>query len=395
MTQTRPLLVLVVTLLLAACAGRPEGMLVVNDVVAPGATEHEIFVATTRGRSEVANAMFSGERRSLDEDVPDLDFAHVAVSVPPTHEPGNVEWPKRPPGDPATDFVTRSRGYVDSEADFAARMRKAVMAKPRGQRNVLLFVHGFNTTFDEGVYRLTQMVHDTGFDGVPVLFTWASRGRVIEYVYDRDSATVARDALEETMDIAARSGAEKITLFAHSMGNWVAVEALRQAKIGGDPDLGGRLDQVVLASPDIDVDVFKSQMRRYGQPKKPFLMLISRDDRALRVSALLAGDRPRVGGYDNDSEIAELGVVVIDLTNVQGVDDLNHSKFALVGSGFVQALQQRLAAGDDLDYERDSTLSDRFGQFGRGLGNTVGGAAGIIITTPLTILTAPVELLRE
>ncbi|SON54088.1 Alpha/beta hydrolase family protein [Hartmannibacter diazotrophicus] len=382
-------------ILLSACAGRPEGgALVVNDVAAPGAKEHEIFVATTRSRDDTdANAMFSGERRDLEPGVSELDFAHVGVSVPPNHVAGNVEWPKSLPGDPSKNFVTRSKGYVNDEKEFAAEIRKAVASRPKGQRNVLVFVHGFNTKFDEGVYRLAQMVNDTGFEGVPVLFTWASRGRIFDYVYDRDSATVARDALEDTLEIAAASGAEEVTLFAHSMGNWVAVEALRQAKIAGHERFGGKLKGVVLASPDIDVDVFKAEMRRYGKPNPPFLMLISQDDKALRVSSLLAGDKPRVGGYaSDDQEIADLGVVIVDLTNLKGGDNLGHSKFALIGGDFAAAMMKRMRAGDNLDFASDPTFSEQASQLGRGLGNTVGGAAGIIITTPVAILTAPLEI---
>lgn len=386
--------VLLLAAALAACAARPEGgSLLPNTIEAPGTVTQEIFVATTRQRAESEALMFNGERRSLDEDVPDLDFARVAVSLPPTHVAGQIEWARRLPGDPSKEFVTRSRDYVDSADAFRDQLRRAVAAKPKGKRQVLVFVHGFNTKFDEGVYRLAQIANDTGFEGVPVLFTWASRGGVLEYVYDRDSSTVARDGLEETLRAAAASGAESVVLFAHSMGNWVAIEALRQAKIAGTPDFGGKLGDVILASPDIDVDVFKAQMRRYGQPKRPFLMFTARDDRALLVSALIAGDRPRVGGYTNDTEIAELGVIVVDLTNVDSGDNLNHAKFTLVGAGFAERLQQRLAAGDALEEQQGTTLGDRVGQLGRGLGNTVGATAGIIITTPLAILSAPVELL--
>jgi len=254
-----------------------------------------------------------------------------------------------------------------------------------------VFVHGYNTAFDEGVYRLAQIVHDTDFPGVPVLFTWASRGSLLDYVYDRDSATVARDALEQTLRIAADSGARNVVLFAHSMGNWIAVEALRQAKISGNPDLGGKLTDVVLASPDIDVDVFRAQMDRYGKPDKPFIMMVSQDDRALLVSSILAGDKPRVGGYTEDTAaIAELGVVVIDLSNVEGLDSLNHDKFNAVAPGFLQRLRDRLAAGDDLEFQ-ETSVGETIGTIGRNLGGAVGTTAGVIITTPATILTAPVE----
>ncbi|MBL6430625.1 MAG: alpha/beta hydrolase [Alphaproteobacteria bacterium] len=56
---------------------------------------------------------------------------------------------------------------------------------------------------------------------------------------------------------------------------------------------------IAMAAPDLDVDVFKAQMRRAGKPKKPFILLVSRDDRALRASSLIAGGKQRLGAYEN------------------------------------------------------------------------------------------------
>ncbi len=38
------------------------------------------------------------------------------------------------------------------------------------------------------------------------------------------------------------------------MGGWLTMEALRASAIAGDRDLSGHLDDVILASPDIDMD---------------------------------------------------------------------------------------------------------------------------------------------
>ncbi len=190
------------------------------------------------------------------------------------------------------------------------------------------------------------MVHDTGFKGVPVLFTWASRGSVLDYVYDRDSATAARDGLEHTLSLAAASGAGELAIFAHSMGTFVTVEALRQAKIAGHPDFGGKLKTVFLASPDIDVDVFKAEMRRIGVPRPPYILFASKDDQALAVSSLIAGDKPRLGAYTADKkEIADLGVIVVDLSDLDGEGDLNHSKFTQIPPEVTFRLARAAAAG--------------------------------------------------
>src|SRR5690606_38343833 len=179
-----------------------------------------------------------------------------------------------------------------------------------------------------GVYRITQIAHDTGYKGTPVLFSWASAGKITGYVYDKESANAARDDLEATLKMLARTKAKSIDIVAHSMGTWVTMEALRQLAIEGNRDLDDKLGYVVLASPDIDVDVFKKQMMRYGKPDKPFAILLSGDDRALKLSGFISGDKPRVGDYGDAADLAQYGVVVADLTNTKGADRLNHAKFA-------------------------------------------------------------------
>ncbi|AXS42424.1 alpha/beta fold hydrolase [Breoghania sp. L-A4] len=380
-------------LLIAGCAsGRPvTGALIASQDSAPGAVEHTIFIATTRARDDSKGTYFSGERIEPGDDGAALDFASATVSVPPGHVPGAIEWPNAPPGDPAKDFVTRSAGYIDNADAFQAALKSELAGRKGEARDIVVFVHGFNTLFAEGVYRMAQSVNDTGFKGVPVLFTWASRGNLLDYVYDNNSATAARDALEQTLRIASASGAGKVHVLAHSMGNWVTLEALRQAEIGGHGTFGGKLGQVVLASPDIDVDVFKAQVRRLDSAKSEMSLLVSTDDRALDLSSRIAGGKPRLGSYIKDKEIAALGITVFDLTAVRTPDKLRHGKYAEV-PGLAQLISTRLAAGDQLAVARTG-FSDRVGQFGTSLGGFVGATAGIVITTPAMVLGAPAALL--
>ena len=58
-------------------------------------------------------------------------------------------------------------------------------------------------------------------------------------------------------------------------------------------------------------------MRRFGKPRKPFFIIVSRDDKALRFSDFIAGGKERLGAYTNDAELTALGAVVIDMTNVK------------------------------------------------------------------------------
>lgn len=308
--------------MVAACA-RPgaEAMYPRVEAKAPGATEHVVLIATTRQRTADPGQMFNGERASA------IDYAQATISVPPNHVSGMIEFPSSQPGDPNTSFVTTQANYFDSEAAYIAAVNRELEKRPVGHRDIMVFIHGYNTYFPEGVYRLAQLAHDSGSEAVPVHFSWPSRAELAGYVYDQNSATFSRDALEHLLRLLAKTKVDRINILAHSMGNWVLMETFRSIVISGQfPQ--NKLGRVILAAPDIDIDVFRSQMARIGTPKQPFLIVLSRDDRALAVSRFIAGDQSRLGDYKNAADLTKFNAVVVDLTDVQGQNPLNHDKFA-------------------------------------------------------------------
>ncbi|MBL8576153.1 MAG: alpha/beta hydrolase [Mesorhizobium sp.] len=332
--------------------------------------KHDIFIATTRKKDQDASVVFGRDRSE------ELAFGRVGVTVPKGHQVGRIERAKDgKPGDPAKEFAATDLTIYDSPKAFAAAVAD------QGDR-VLVFVHGYNTGFDDGVYRLTQIAQDTQYPGTPVLFSWASGAKTRDYVYDKDSSTAARDDLETTLVTLSRSPRIKsIDIIAHSMGNWLAMETLRQLAIAGNRDLSGKLGYVVLASPDIDVDIFKKQMKRYGKPDKPFAVLLSNDDKALRISSFIGGNQARVGDDANADELAALGVTVVDLSSIQSGDRLNHAKFA-DNPVLVQLLGDRLRMPESLS-PTPQQANERVNDIAGGLGQ----AASIIVTTPLRIIT--------
>lgn len=370
-----PPLLIALALVLGACGSRPEtGFLAPVSQTEPGATPHTLLVATTRQRDARPGTLFNGERATP------LDFARLVVSVPPGHKAGEISWASTAPGDPKTDFVVREAGYLDGERAFVAELNAQLAARPKGKRNVFLFVHGYNTMFAEGVYRFAQVVHDSQAPAVPVLFTWASRGQVSQYIYDNNSATAARDDLERTLRLVFASQAEKVTILAHSMGNWVTVEALRQVRISGGLPQVNKLGALFLAAPDIDIDVFKSQMRRFGRPAKPFFIVLSKDDKALGLSNFLAGGQGRLGSDSNTEELAALGAVVIDMTEVKGLDSSNHGKFAqlaAVAPKLSSVLARGIAPGEGAGQS----------------GELASGSLEALIKLPITIVSAPLKAL--
>ncbi|MBX3531923.1 MAG: alpha/beta hydrolase [Rhizobiaceae bacterium] len=343
--------------------------------VAPGYAFHRIFVATTRGRAEDAKAReaFGGDRSAR------AAFAYVDVSVPPSHKPGELSRPRTGKDNPEKHLTTREIGSYPNPASLQAALANDAAAK--GGR-ALVFVHGFNTSFDEAVYRLAQLVHDSDYRGTPLLFTWASAGKASSYLYDRESATAARDALEGTLRLAAASGASRVDIIAHSMGSWVTMEALRQMAIAGDATLGGKLGDVVLASPDIDVDVFKSQMARIGKPRSPYIVLLSEDDRALRVSSIVAGNQPRLGDYKKASDLADYGVSVIDMSKQKGNTGSNHHKFA-ENTLLLRLLGQRMSDPSSFD-GGERTITDRISDYAKGLNDQMTRATNSALSAPTT-----------
>jgi esterase/lipase superfamily enzyme len=365
----------VIAFLLAGCAaGKNHVFIAQNGDPSAIAATHTIHIATTRQKVSPQEGLFGRGR------APERTYASVDVTIPRIHKTGVIEQPRGGSRDPAKHFAA-SRIALLGEDAFVREVREDMLE--RGDR-VLVFVHGYNVGFDDGVYRLAQIVHDSKYSGTSVLFSWASANKALDYIYDKDSSTVARDALEKTLRLVARSGAKRIDIVAHSMGSWLLMEALRQLAITGDRDLGGKLGDVVLASPDIDIDIFRSQMARYGKPNRPFFVLLSGDDQALRLSGLIAGRSPRVGDYKNPAELAELGLIVVNLSNLKAGDQFNHAKFA-DNPLMVRLLGERLREDDQLGSD-SSNLSDRVGRVATGLGTVFGSVAEIVVTTPFEVL---------
>jgi len=154
---------------------------------------------------------------------------------------------------------------------------------------------------------------------VPVLFTWPAESNLFSYVSAKERATASRDALEQLIwNLAQEPGVGRVHVLAHSMGTWLAMEALRENAIAGHPDLAGKLGDIMLAAPDIDLAVFREQMARLGEAAHVSIF-ISAGDRALSLSSRIAGDRPRVGALDphnprDRAELQKLGVKVYDLS---------------------------------------------------------------------------------
>ena len=377
--------VALIILALAGCGGKPDNLMVAaGDIAIPG-RRVDLLVATTRSsEGATAGQMFTGERGR------GLSFADIAIAVPPdsNRKIGEVQLPDVAPGDPAKSFVTLRADRIE-KSEALKRFHARVAATPK--RRVLIFVHGYNTRFDDAVFRFAQIVHDAEAPVTPVLFTWPSRGRVIAYTYDRESANYSRDALESVIQAIARDPAVgEVSILAHSMGNWVTLEALRQMAIR-NKTFPPKLKNVMLAAPDVDVDVFRRQIAEIETTGyyPPFTLFVSQDDGALAVSNRIWGGTARLGAIDPDkepykSELARDHLTVIDLTKVESSDRLGHGKFAQ-SPEVVQMIGRRLASGQTLT-DGKSGIADKLSGVAMGAAGMVGSTAGLIVSAPLAIV---------
>src|SRR5215510_15092197 len=312
-------IIVALALTLVGCASRPGPDVLVPVATAPGAKSSSIYVATTRKRDTPSQNVFTVERANT------LNFAKFTIAIPPNHQPGNIEWPAGAP-DPQVSFATVNQAVLTN-----AEFRKAVALPPQTSRqgkkqNVLIFVHGYNNNFQESLYRMAQIDADAGFNGIPVLFAWPSQGDFAGYGADKEAAAYSRDHLIELLTmVTSSSQVGEIMLVAHSMGCMVTAEALRELRSSRRDRVIARLGRIVLAAPDIDVDVFQSQVQAIGPLNPPLTVLVSKDDAALKLSSFIAGSRTRAGALDVENprvrDVAlKAKVRIIDISQLQSPD---------------------------------------------------------------------------
>lgn len=313
---------LLTALMLAACAARPgpETLLPVANP-GPGDQRVTLLAVTNRTATDSVPPIFGSGRSTPRYEELTLQRRRSARSAVPDTD--------RPAADPSKSFVTVGRRLMSGPRFDAEVSRRAQNA---GDAPIIVYVHGFNNSYQEAVFRLAQLSTDLGSPGVPVLFSWPSDATPVGYLADQDGAAYARDDLAQLLTtLAQQHPRSEIAVVGHSMGAWLVMESLRQLRIKGENRTLGRL-QVVLAAPDIDMDVFRRQADTVGPLSRPMTVLVSSDDRALAVSARLAGRRPRLGQAElNDPQLIAIArrdrVQVLDISGAPASGALNHDRY--------------------------------------------------------------------
>src|SRR5262245_24909704 len=231
-----------------------------------------------------------------------------------------------PPGDQRFSFaaIGLAGGWsIDAVEPMRGQVGE-LLAQAEG-RDILIFIHGFRYTFEEAALDAVQLSDSIRFSGETMLFSWPSKSGLFDYVSDRESAMWSRDSLERVLDAVMLSPTgRRVHLVAHSMGTMLTLEALRQICARYGDAAAEKIGAVVFASPDIDIDVFRSSIERLGPIARKITVVTATNDRALALSRKLAGGITR-GGAAEKAQLERLCLTVIDASDSWGI--INHASF--------------------------------------------------------------------
>ena len=258
------------------------------------------------GTHAVVKVFYATDRRELKVDTKKIYYGHeraamsygqAVVSIPRDHRMGQLErpavWRFWNTEDPEKFVVLLSAGSMP-RAQYLGALQNDVRASRR--KEALVFVHGFNVSFEDAARRTAQMKYDLAFDGPAVFFSWPSKGQVSGYKDDLESVNASIDNIRNFLSEVGRdTGATTIYLVAHSMGNVGMLNALGRMSNTERARAMGRFREIILAAPDIDRNVFIGDIvPKIAGRRNRVTLYASGNDRALQASEQI-NKEPRAG----------------------------------------------------------------------------------------------------
>jgi esterase/lipase superfamily enzyme len=294
-----------------------------------------------------------------------LRYGKAVVSVPTDREIGSLPkpsmWALEFRADPAKHITLTKVSAIGSRDQFLGDV--AAKIGRSAHKEAFVFVHGYNSSFEAAVERAAQIAADLHMDGAPIVYSWPSRGSVLGYLTDAEvvgQKQLSADLTNFLRDVAQKTGARRVHLVAHSMGNRLVVRALQQLAAEPNPP---HFSEVVFAAPDVGQKDFIAawpKMRRLGDR---FTLYASKRDKALLLSQQVNGE---VRAGDANALVVQPGLQSIDTSLASG-GLLGHNDFA--GSAledFRAVLWLSLAPEKRCVLQASGARSARYWTFGNG-----------------------------
>jgi esterase/lipase superfamily enzyme len=292
----------------------------------PASTPVRVYYVTDRKANPSVNDpknknLFTADRSENGA----LAYGSCIVTIPREHVVGSLEEPLPGLPEDATKHVMLYSVDREHESEFYRLVRDQVAHS--GRKDTFVFIHGYNTTFQDAARRTAQIAYDLKFEGAAIFYSWPSQGKKRSYLVDETNASWTLPHLEAFLkEIRSKSGATRVHIIAHSMGARILTQALRD--IGSDKSEGVRFNQIILAAPDIDRDTFAELARAINVSADRITLYASSRDRALKLSRDIHG-YTRAGESGSNLTIVP-GVDTVDATTVYTdffSDFLSHSYF--------------------------------------------------------------------
>jgi|GEM_PF-7068020 len=292
------------------------------------AHEVSVFYATNRNRTsgKKANDFYGSELSKL-------TVGECVVSIPDSHRQGEMERPKSyfffTSREVEGQHVMLKEVKPKSGSDFYSWLRES-LDRSDG-KSALLFVHGFNTVFEEAAWRTAQIAYDLPFNGIAGFFSWPSTAASLiplrDYNSDMDKADASVTVLADFIGrFLKETGVSNLHIIAHSMGNRVAMRALTVLR--ANPEFAEEVKairHIVLAAPDIDRDTFDNEIRpQLNYVGESRTLYASDKDVALKLSKTLRKGRIRIGEAGDQIYVAE-GLDTVDASLV--MSEGNHHSY--------------------------------------------------------------------
>jgi esterase/lipase superfamily enzyme len=224
-----------------------------------------------------------------------FQYGRAIVTIPSIHTPGNLElpslWKLERSADPNKHFVLKAVLPLTKDA---ARKEMAEKLAGMDSHALLVFVHGYYTTFADAALRTAQLAHDLEFPGMAFFYSWPSAGRALAYWQDEEASQLSTEAFDQLLGELSQLPVSDIYIVAHSMGNRVVASALR-SRVAKKEDTQ-HIRALLLAAPDINADLFRETIA----PKLATMqgtqttIYAASTDLALRASKIVHGFK-RVG----------------------------------------------------------------------------------------------------
>lgn len=257
-----------------------------------------------------------------------LNVGTFTVSIPRSHVQGAIEKPS---------WLQEAFGLENPKNHMMVTLIKSKTIshfkeslQNSQKTDALLFIHGYNVPFKDAMLRTAQLGFDIAFKGDLFSFIWPSYGNTTDYIADMTEAEYAAQALKEYIELIVSSKQlTSLNIIAHSMGNLTLTKALQ--KFNNEEKYPfPEMVHVILAAPDLDVDLFKADNLPWlPTGTKPNITLYASGfDIPLKVSAKLRKGYTRLGQGGKNLFVYE-HIDSIDASNIKRhIFDFNHGYFA-------------------------------------------------------------------